>query len=543
LPNGVTDKNTQNNTTTNTLVVVPSPMATVSLNAIKYSDPKLNLLLGLQPSDITGDLGAVAAEDSVHNTDVATFSAPLSYSIQNFTGSVTVNCAATINGIAATAANFPGLVWNTQSIPLPTTGTPVCKFTLPFNDTNFASTTGTPFTVVFNITTTGLPNSAPVASQTVSGALTEFVRADVSADPFQVTISNVTTPLTGTGVKQSSTVTIQTVVHNPSNVATSVDCGQLYVDVVPPSGFTIPTGANQDSIPLLLKPAKVNATAAVPAGGSGTCKYTVSAPPDLGLVSIKLIQMITTTAGNNPKDPNPLNNAAIGTFTIISDGTFTFLPHFGDAPDDISALQTWIAPTSTAATGGLNATFTNLADGSVIDKQLFNAKNLALLVIPSAAVLGDFELSDTVYVGTTRIGVANVARSQLGTTTDGITCITTPQNTPLAQSVQSSLVYRADICSRPALGQPGFHQVILDVVQSLSGQVAFAPGVVVYNPNVTMKFVLTFRLVNSTFDDHVTATINIPVRFLSNECLGALGGGLSCSTSWGPYTTSTPITP
>ena len=57
----------------------------------------------------------------------------------------------------------------------------------------------------------------------------EYVRADLSVDPFQVllTPTSAAVPLTGNGVPQATTVPVQAPIHNPSNLSVVVNCGAL----------------------------------------------------------------------------------------------------------------------------------------------------------------------------------------------------------------------------------------------------------------------------------------------------------------------------
>jgi hypothetical protein len=155
---GLTDANPANNTAT-FRVKAPnaSPSANIALGAITYSNPNYNTLIGANPTDISGTLGAISQpEDSVHNKDIVVFATPFTANVQNAPGGVTLTCSATIQiGTAApvNANTLPGFAWADGSTGATTTISGVtstsnskCAFSLPFNGTTLSSS-GLPYTV------------------------------------------------------------------------------------------------------------------------------------------------------------------------------------------------------------------------------------------------------------------------------------------------------------------------------------------------------------------------------------------------------------
>jgi hypothetical protein len=387
--------------------------------------------------------------------------------------------------------------------------------------------------------TTPLPHSAPAANQTVSGVVLEFVRADLYSDPWQI-VGTTTTPLTGTGVKQNSTVTVQTVVHNPSNVAAQVNCGRLAVNLTQPTTKDYPAA---DTLPSSLTPVTLTtATQSLAAnGGTAVCQYKLTAPGNLGLVSFPLTAIMTTPTVNAPLDPNYRNNPATGVFTIVSNGTFTRIPDPVKNPEGIFARQEWITPLDMNVLGQPGGGLTNgiPSPTSTITSQIFQARDMALLVIPTQNQLGQFKLSDTIYVNGVKIGVGNVPLSTLFN--DGH-CLSVGPAVTLDQAIRPNLGYAADICAFPS-ATAGFSEVYVNVVQSLAGNASMSasPAPLVYQGTLLMKIVMDFTLPNSTIPDQVVATVKISVGAMSSGCFANIDLiNMSCTTAFNPFQVNTP---
>jgi hypothetical protein len=367
--------------------------------------------------------------------------------------------------------------------------------------------------------------------------VTEFVRADLSVDPWTI-VATPSVPLTGTGVKQNTSVTIQTIVHNPSNVQTSVNCGRLATNHSGPTRFTY-AALPDDSIPSALSPVTLTTTTQTvgPNGGTAVCQYKLTAPGNLGLLSIPLVAIMTTPSGNVPQDPNPLNNLATGTFTIISNGEFTRIPDPVRNPEGIFARQDW---NTTLDMSQLGIPGVGVVDGlpvGTIQNQVFQARDMALLVVPTNARLGDFKLSDTIYVNGTKIGVANIPTTTLFS---GGVCITSGPASVLTNAIRPNLVFAADICAQPA-ANPGFSEVYVGVVQSLLSPATMTSNPVVYQGELKMRLVLEFTLPGSAIPDRVSATIRISVSDMSAGCLANIDFiSMSCFTAFSPFSVTTP---
>jgi hypothetical protein len=190
-----------------------------------------------------------------------------------------------------------------------------------------------------------------------------------------------------------------------------------------------------------------------------------------------------------------------------------------------------------------------------MNTQNFQARGLALLVIPTSATLGTFQLDGTIFSGTTALGDAVIPAATLTFDPNKSTnCIVSAINSttqPLVGTTQPSLVYYADVCAEPAPGQPGFVQVFIDVQESLSGPVKTTANPVMFNPSAKLQAVLKFTLDGSTVQNQVSATVTFPVDKLSGGCTDNGDGGvdqhgnvipgtMTCSTKWLPYTATSP---
>jgi hypothetical protein len=298
-----------------------------------------------------------------------------------------------------------------------------------------------------------------------------------------------------------------------------------------------------DTLPSALTPVTVTtATQSLAAnGGTATCQYRLTAPGNLGLVSFPITAIMTTPAGNVPQDPNYLNNPATGIFTIVSNGTFTKIPDPVKNPEGIFARQEWTTPVDFSVLGLPGGGLTNglPSPNSTITSQVFQARDMALLVIPTQNQLGQFKLSDTVFVNGVKIGVGNVPLSTL--LNDG-RCLSVGPAVTMDQAIRPNLAYAADICAVPS-ANAGFSEVFVNVVQSMTGSASMSasPAPVVYQGELLMKIVLDFTLPNSSIPDRVVATVKISVGAMSSGCFANIDLiNMSCMTAFNPFQVNTP---
>jgi hypothetical protein len=511
------DPNAANNTSAPVTVTVSAaaPSAIVTVGSLSFTDAA-EAITGqrFQPS-------ANPAADTVHSRDPVTYTATINVgSLQNTASVPTITCSATVDGVAVTTG------WVNQTITGATEGsTPTCSFNKTIVD---ASNTLHPHTIAFSVSTGTFTNYAATPATTLSGSINAVQRVDVSVAPLQVLVSGVWTDLSAAGIKQSTTDTVRFIATNSSPVATAINCGAISPAVV---GDAAAVAQLTPTLITTQQPITLNAN-----NGTAICQYQVTAPEQLGLISINLVAGVTTAAGQ-PLDPNPANNFGAGVFTIKSNGQFTTFPPAG-ASQKIGAYQGWYS--HDPLTGALDS----------LSQQGVDVKDLALLVIPTQNVLGSFSLSGTVTSGTSDQIAFGTGRA--GTTSAPITlprsvggvrsCVPLQSsNLPMPNAVEPGLSFSAIICAEDAPGQAGFQQIVITYSQSISHPITAAELPVLFANHVTVKIALNFTLTGSTTSDAVSGTITIPVKPIG--CTASSGDAdapLLCSNNFGAFTLTTP---
>ncbi len=510
------DPNAANNTSAPVTVTVAAAAASAIVSVGSLSFTNVNEAITgqrFQPS-------ANPAADTVHSRDPVTYTATINVgSLQNTASVPTITCSATVDGVAVTSG------WVNQTISGATEGsTPTCSFNKTIVE---ASNTLNPHTIAFSVSTGTLTNYAAIPATTLAGTINAVQRVDVSVAPLQVLVNGAWTDLSSAGIKQGTTDTVRLVATNSSPVATAVICGLLG-----PATASDAAAAAQ-LLPSLITP---NTVAVNANGGTATCQYQVSAPAQLGLISINLIAGVTTAA-NQPLDPNPANNSALGVFTIKSNGQFTTFPPAG-ASQTISAYQGWYS--HDINTGALDS----------LMQQGVDVKDLALLVIPTQDVLGSFSLrgtvtsgaTDQISFGTGSAGTAGAPLVLTKATAGNRSCLPLqPLNQPMPNPIEPGLSFSAIVCAMESPGQPGYQQIVISYSQSISTPITAAQLPVLFSNHLTVKIALNFTLTGSSTPDAVTGTITIPVKPIGCTASSSdVGAPLLCSNNFGGFTLTTP---
>jgi hypothetical protein len=278
-------------------------------------------------------------------------------------------------------------------------------------------------------------------------------------------------------VKTGTTITVRSVIQNPTAKASAVNCS-ISAD------------------PLLAATA-VGATSnvAVPANGTAACQYTVSASA-LGTFPITITAMPAT---GSPVDPSAANNSSTATLRVVASGKFNVTTA---ANTDLQ--QQWFNMVGAPALPVDSLTLQNVRTGG-----------LGLLVVSSQSVLGTFTLKGTVISNGVAFPTGTVSGA-LNKSVAGVVCgLTAGPNagfTNLPAGFPPQLGYFAEVCAEPATlnGVSGLQQISVSYVQSLTGSI-MRPAQYLLTGNVQMKLELSFTLAGSTFADKATATITIPV--------------------------------
>jgi hypothetical protein len=512
------DPNAANNTAAPQTVTVaaPAPSATVKLSALSFTDSKEAISnLQFQP---TSNAGA----DTVHSGDLASYTATIDVSnLQNASSIPSVVCNATVDGAAV-----PASAWTTQTLSN-VAGSATCGFNWTIND---GSLTLHPHTIAFTVTTGSFKNTAIAADTALSGVINAVKRIDVSAGALQVLVNGTWKSLSASdaGIKQGSTDTIRTVITSHSPIATAIDCGPLG----PASSSD--ADASSQLQPTLIGTNTTNV--AIPANSSTVfCEYRVSAPQQLALIAINMVASITPSAGQ-PLDQNPADNVATGVLSVVTGGAFTDIKK-----GTFNAVQTW----NTASESDVAAA---LAAGGSMTSQYIDVHQLALLVVPTQAVLGNFTLTASVQAdssGTlTSFGTGTVTGS-LGAASDNNPnpCVSTGPDNSLGNPNEPQLVYKAEVCAEASPDFPGYQRITVNYNPSLAGTVAGTNIKYVYHNPIVIKVALDFTLTGSQAVNHVTATVTIPEANPVYDCTSNFDfTAFACSTNFNTagVTVSTP---
>lgn len=466
-PSDVQDPNLGNNTSTTALVVARGvPSASVTAGSIAFKDGVTGVSGNLEPIASPGD--------TVHVGDLVTYTAGINVTSLVNTNAVDVACKV----LDGTTDITNSVTWITgPTLTAAPAGQQNCVFKLALDE---PGTNSRDHSISVSVTTPAATNTA-TGSTTVTGVITDQVRIDVSAQPLNrigdgVSATNVV-PLDTT--KETNTITINTVIQNPTTHPTTVDC-TVSAD---------PT----------LQPTPVGMVTAVPvtANGSASCRFSLT-PTTLGAFTVAI--RVTPSAGALP-DPNMTNNVGSGTLTVMSLGKFTSISLSG-----IDLNQQWYN------LAGLPA----LPPDSLVVQHVV-VTQLALVVVPTTAILGKFTLTGQVVDGTTTFPAGGVSGT-LYASSGGVSCsgLTAGPNASFPNApvgFPSQIGYYSSICSAPATvnGVGGFQQVSINYTQSLNGSIPTVPAAYFFTGTVQVKITLGFTLAGSTTPDQVTATVNIAV--------------------------------
>ncbi|HEY4217823.1 MAG TPA: hypothetical protein VGM67_11845 [Gemmatimonadaceae bacterium] len=502
------DPNAANNTAAPVTVTVaaPAPSAAVTVGALSFTDSKEAISnLQFQP---TSNAGA----DTVHSGDLASYTATINVAnLQNAASIPSIGCNATVDGAAV-----PASAWTAQT-RTNVTGSTTCSFNWTIND---ASLTLHPHTIVFTATTGSFKNVAIAADTMLSGTINAVQRIDVTASPLQVLVSGTWKDVSAAdaGIKQGSTNTLRTVITSHSPVATKIDCGALG-----------PASAADNGPAAQLTPSQVGPTTnvAVPANSSSAvCEYQIVAPQQLALIAINMVATVTPSSGQ-PLDQNPADNVATGVLSVITSGAFTDLQK-----GTFDAVQNWNTLTESDAGAAM-------ASGGSMTAQYLDIHQLALLVVPTQAVLGNFTMTASVQAdssGTLTSFGTGTASGSLTAADDSHQnpCVGAGQLTSLGNSNEPQLVYAAEICAEQSADFPGFQRITVTYNPSLNGTVAGSDIKYVFHNPIVVKIALDFTLTGSQAVNHVTATVTIPMDNPTYGCTPAPFGqpGFACSSSF-----------
>jgi hypothetical protein len=500
------DPNAANNTAAPQTVTVgaPAPSATVKVSALSFSDANEGIAnLQFQPT-------STPAADTVHSGDVASYAATIDVSnIQNASSVPTITCAATVDG-----TTVPTSAWTTKVISN-ATGSATCGFNYTIND---ASLTLKPHTIVFTATTGSFKNTAIAADTTLTGTINAVQRIDVTAGPLQLLVNGTWKSLSAAdaGIKQGTTDTIRTVVTSHSPIATAIDCGALG-----------PASSSDAAAAAQLQPTLIgtnNTNVAIPAGSSNVfCEYQVTAPRQLALIAINMVVPVTPSSGQ-PLDQNPADNIATGVLTVTTGGSFTDIKK-----GTFTAVQNWNTATQTDVA-------TALANGGSLTSQYIDVHQLALLVVPTQAVLGNFTLSASVQAdsagATTSFGTGTVSGALIAADDSHPNpCVTAGPLASLGNVYEPQLVYTAQVCAEASTDFPGYQRITVSYNPSLAGTVPGSQVQYVFHNPVIIHVGLDFTLNGSQVQNHVTATVTIPVANPSYGCTGNFDfTAFACST-------------